>query len=113
MNTIREHAEHINEHGQDYLDKQLEYYKLSLFKKIMKGATSMVKFLIIGAILFNTVIFISLAGAWQLAGWLDNIPLAFIIMGGIYIFFLLMFIFVINKYVERRMLKESSKIFFE
>lgn len=113
MNTIRDHAEHINEHGQEYLEKQLEYYKLSLFKKIMKGTSAMVNFLIVGAILFNTVIFISLAGAWQLAGWLDNIPLAFIIMGGIYIFFLLLFIFVIRKKVESRMLKESSKIFFE
>lgn len=113
MNTIREHAEHINEHGQEYLEKQLEYYKLNLFKKIMKGTTAFVNFLIVGAILFNTVIFISLAGAWTMAGWLDNIPLAFIIMGGIYLFFLLMFIFVIRKFFERRIIKESSKIFFD
>lgn len=113
MNTIREHAEHINDHGQEFLEKQLEYYKLSLFKKIMKGATALVNFLIIGGILFNTIIFISLAGAWQLAGWLDNIPLAFTIMGGIYILFLLLFIFIIRKQFERRILKEASNVFFD
>ena len=113
MNNLKEHAEHLNEHGQEFVEKQLEFYKLSLFKKIMKGTTAMVNFMIVGAILFNTVIFISLAGAWQLAGALDNIPLAFIIMGGIYVFFLLMFIFVIRRQFERVLIKEGSKIFFD
>ncbi|WP_224488163.1 phage holin family protein [Robertkochia flava] len=113
MSNLKENVQHINEHSQEYIEKQLEYYKLSLFKKLMKGATAFVHFLIIGAILFLTVIFISLAGAWSLAGWLDNIPLAFIIMGLFYAIILFLFVKVFKKRLDVRILKASSKEFFD
>lgn len=113
MSNLKENVSHINEHGQEYLEKKLEYYKLSLFKKIMKGANAMVYYLIIGAILFLTVIFFSLAGAWSLAGYLDNIPLAFILLGSFYLLILILFITVIKKRLERRIIRESSKEYFK
>lgn len=113
MSNLKENVQHLNEHSQEYLEKQLEYYKLSLFKKIMKGATSLIHFLIIGAMVFMAVVFISLAGAWSLAGWLDNIPLAFIIVGVFYALVLLLFIKVFKKRLDKRILRASSKEFFD
>lgn len=113
MNNLRENVQHINDHSQEYLSKQLEYYKLSLFKKIMKGITAMTHYLIMGSIVFLAIIFFSMAAAWSLADALQNVPLAFVIVGGFYIFLMILFVVILKKRLDSVILRESSKEFFD
>lgn len=113
MNNLKDNVRHINEHSQEYLVKQLEYYKLSLFKKLMKGITAMTHYLILGSIAFLAIIFLSIAVAWSLADWLESIPLAFVIVGGFYIFLIILFLTIIKKRLDNYIIRASSKEFFD
>lgn len=113
MNNLKENVQHINEHSQEYFEKRLEYYKLSLFKKLMKGITAMTHYLITGAIVFLAIIFLSIAAAWFLADHLGSIPLAFVAVGGFYLLLMIAFMTLLKKKLDRFILRESSKEFFD
>lgn len=113
MNNLRENVQHINDHSQEYLAKQLEYYKLSLFKKLMKGITAMTHYLIVGSIVFLAIICFSMAAAWSLADWTGSVPLAFVIVGGFYLFLMILFMTILKKRLDGYIIRESSKEFFD
>lgn len=113
MNNLKENIEHIGEHGQEYFGKELEYYRLKMFKKLMKGATASVNFIIVGAFVFWITLMMSIAGAFLINIYLDNNAVSFVLIGIIYVVMLVLFLVFFRKRLERRILRAASEEFFD
>lgn len=107
-NSIHE----LNENIQAYLHSNSEYYKLKAFKNGMKGATSLVRFLILGFLLSTAGIMLSFALAIVISEAIGIPSSGYFIVGGFYLLiFLLIFIFG-KEPIEKLVLRKFSKAFF-
>lgn len=109
---IKNQTEQIQEHAKSYLETNMEYYKLRAFKVLMQSTTMIVKFLLIGICLSMVILFGSIAAAFAIGAYLDNIVLGFLSVGGFYLILSLLLFLVKDKIVEGPILEKFSTIFF-
>lgn len=113
LNDISENAEGLSKSAQNFVDKNIEYYKLSAFKKVAKGINSLVLFIVIGAILFGAMLLLTVAAALFLGTWLDNLGLGFLILGGCYLLIALIVYYGFREVIERSVLIKTSQDLFD
>jgi ABC-type multidrug transport system fused ATPase/permease subunit len=109
---LKENSEYIQEQVHDYIENNLEYYKLRSFKMAMKSTTTIVKFSLISLCLVMVLLFCSFALAIAIGSYLNSYPYGFLIVGGIYLFFTIVLFFIKDKIVEGPILEKFSEIFF-
>ena len=109
---IKNQTEQIQAHAKGYIDTNIEYYKLRGFKVLMQSTTMIVKFLLMGICLSMVLLFGSIAGAFAIGAYLDNIVLGFLSVGGFYLLLLLVLFLIKDKIVEGPILEKFSAIFF-
>ena len=95
----------------EFGEYKLDYYKLLVYKIVMKMARSIFFALLFGAVLLLIFIFISFGLAHLIGEALGNIAYGFLIMGGFYILVLLLTMAFGRKILERRILYKSSEWF--
>ena len=78
----------------------------------MQSTTMIVKFLLIGICLSMVILFGSIAAAFAIGAYLDNIVLGFLSVGGFYLVVTGLLFLVKNKIVEGPILEKFSTIFF-
>jgi len=89
-----------------------EYYKLNLYKKIIKGVILLVNTLLIGFVCLFALLFLSIAIAISLGKALNDPSVGFYIVSAFYIL-IFGFIWVFGKkYIQKIILVKSSKKFF-
>ncbi|MCM5662283.1 phage holin family protein [Galbibacter mesophilus] len=113
FDNISESASELQKSSKDFIDRNIEYYRLSAFKKLTKGTTSMIMFIIIGAVLFGALLLLTFAMALFIGAWLDNLALGFLILGVFYILVCFIVYFGFKKRIERKVLIKASKDFFD
>lgn|SRR5690606_28093797 len=113
LNDLSENIEGLNKSTQEFLEKNYEYYRLSLFKKLTKGTTSMITFMIMGTVLFGALLLLTFAIALFLGEWLDNLALGFLALGLFYILVAIIVYYGFRKTIERKVLVTASKDFFD
>ena len=102
----------LNHNVQSFLNSNSEYYKLKAFKQGMKGATSLVRFLVMGFLLSTAGIMISFALAIVISEAIGVPSSGYFIVGGFYlIVFVLIFIFG-KEPIEKLVLRKFSKAVF-
>lgn len=102
----------LNNNVQAFMHSNAEYYKLKAFKQGMKGATSLVRFLVLGFLLSTAGIMISFALAIVISEAIGVPSSGYFIVGGTYlIIFVLIFIFG-KEPIEKLVLKKFSKAVF-
>lgn len=111
--SISDNLRRLNENIKAFAKSSAEYYKLDLFNKSMRGATSMVNGLLMGFFGLLSFCFISLAFAIWISTALDSPSSGFFIMGGLYLILLLLVKFVFSKKIEKFILIKSSRKYFE
>lgn len=111
--SISDNLHRLNENIKSFAASTAEYYKLDLFNKGMKGATSMVKGLLMGFFGVLSFFFLSVALAVWIGDALDSPSSGFFIIGGFYLLLLLLILFVLGKYIDRFMLVKFSRMYFE
>lgn len=109
---IKDQTEQIQEHIKGYIETGVAYYKLRAFKILMKSTTTIVKYFFILLCLTMSVLFGSIAGAFALGVYLDNIALGFLIVSGIYLLVAAVMILIKSKIITSFILKKFSAIFF-
>lgn len=109
---LKENTEAIQENTKAYLESSIAYYKLWGFKVAMKSTTLMLKFFLIAICLSIVLLFVSVAGAFALGKVLDNYPLGFLCVAGVYLVLALLLFLVKDKIVEGTILEKFSVIFF-
>ena len=113
VDGISDNLRRLNENIRSFAKSSAEYYKLDLFNKSMKGATSMVNGLLMGLFFLTAFWLLSLALAIWIGSALDSLSSGFFIMGGIYIVLMLLVYFVFGKMIEKFMLVKFSRMYFE
>ncbi|MGA8854621.1 MAG: phage holin family protein [Christiangramia sp.] len=102
----------LNNNVQSFLHSNSEYYKLKAFKQGMKGATSLVRFLVMGFLLSTAGVMISFALAIVISEAIGTPSSGYFIVGGFYlIIFILIFIFG-KEPIEKLVLRKFSKAVF-
>ena len=109
---LKENTEDIQEQIQEYIQSNVSYYKLWGFKVAMKSTTIILKFTLIFLCFVMVLFFCSIAGALVLGKYLDNYPLGFLIIGGIYLLITFLLFLIKDKIVEGPILEKFSEIFF-
>lgn len=107
-NSINE----LNDNIQAFAHSNAEYYKLEFFKQTMKGATSLVKFLVLGCVISLAFIFISFAVAIWLGEVLGAPSAGYFIIGGLYLVMFILILIFGRKPIEKFLLVKFSRIFF-
>ena len=111
--SISDNLHRLNENIKSFAASTAEYYKLDLFNKGMKGATSMVKGLLMGFFCVLSFFFLSVALALWISDALDSPSSGFFILGGFYLLLFLLVLFVLGKYIDRFMLVKFSRMYFK
>lgn len=103
----------ITEKIEDYGVSTAEYYKLRLFKSVMKGSISLVNLLVYGSLFLFVLVFLSVGAAFWLGTYFEHVYVGFLLIGAFYgIVLLLMFVFGKN-IIERKMLYKFSSILYD
>lgn len=92
-----------------YIEISAEYYKLELFNKGMKGATSLVNMLVLGFLFLFFLVFLSLAVSFLLGEIFGSFSTGFFIVTGFYLLCLLLMKFFGTKYIREKMLVSVSR----
>ncbi|MBK5192104.1 MAG: phage holin family protein [Flavobacteriaceae bacterium] len=89
-----------------------EYYKLNLYKKIIRGVIFLVNMMLIGFVCLIALLFLSIAIAISLGKALNDPSVGFYIVGAFYVL-IFGFIWVFGKkYIRKVILIKSSRTFF-
>lgn len=95
----------------EYGEFKLDYYKLVLYKSVIKMARSLFIFLLFGAVLLLSLIFISFGLSYLIGEAVGNIAYGFLIMGGFYVVMLIMLATFGKKIIERQVFSMTSEWF--
>lgn len=109
---LKDNVEQIQQEAKAYLESSVDYYKLWGFKVAMKSASIIVKFLMIVLCLAMVLLFLSIAAAIAIGYALDNLAYGFLIIGGVYVLFTLLFLLLRDKMIEGKVMAKFSEIFF-
>lgn len=102
----------LNDNVRDLAKSSTEYYKLDLYKKIIKGVISLVNMMLLGFICLIALLFVSIALALGIGKALGDASAGFFIVGAFYVLiFVLIWIFG-KKQLEKIILVKSSRTFF-
>lgn len=103
----------LNHNIRAFIESNVEYYKLKAFKSGMKGAISLVRFLILISLFSVAGVLLSF-GLAILISQATGVPsLGYFIVGAFYIILAILLFTVGKKPIEKFMLKKFSKVVFE
>lgn len=109
---LKENAEDIQDNLKNVIDSNIAYYKLWLFKVLMKSTTLLLKVVLMVMLFTLFLLFASVALALYLGELLQSNVLGFLSVGGIYIVLLFVVFLIKDKIVEGTILEKFSKVFF-
>lgn len=102
----------LNQNLQAFAHTNAEYYKLKFFKQAMSGATSLVRFLILGAIMVIVFFLLSFAVAIAISEAIGTPSAGYFIVAGFYIVLFILILVFGKKPIEKLMLQKFSRTFF-
>ncbi len=108
---LKENLQQMHGQTKEYIDSNLAYYKLWLFKVITKSVTSLFKLLLIGLALVMLLVFFSIAAALAIGFALDNLVYGFLIIGGVYLM-LTLIIYALRSKIDQPIIRKFSEIFY-
>lgn len=109
---VKENSEDLLAQAKVFLDSNVSYYKLWLFRATMKSTTMLLKLFLLAVMLVIVTLFFSIAAALAIGYSLDNFALGFLIVGGIYLVLSIIVYKIQDKIVEGPILKKFSEYFF-
>ncbi len=109
---IREEAAQIEEDVKDLASAKLRYYKLWVFRLLVRMTSAISHSLIVGVVAVLAFLFLAFAAAYALGEYWNNISLGFLAVGG----FFLLLLLIVYKWGAQKMqkiwLKKMSDIYF-
>ena len=109
---LKQNAEDIQDNLKNVMDSNVAYYKLWLFKVLMKSTTMLLKVALIVLLFTLFLLFASVALALYLGEIMNSNVLGFLSVGGMYGILMIIVYFIKDKIVEGNVLEKFSKVFF-
>lgn len=110
---LAKHFDDLTEQIEKYVDTTFRYYKLSLFKQLMKAFSTLTKLLVLGSFLLVFLGFVSVGIAILIGKSVGSFSLGFFIVGGFYLFVFLVLWAIWKNKIERFFLKKFSAAVFQ
>lgn len=112
LEKLKENTEEIQENIKAAIDSTAAYYKLLGFKIATKATAMLLKMLLMSVFFLLFILFISIALALYLGESYKNIPLGFLLVGGVYFVFAVLIYLLKDRIAETSILKKFSTVFF-
>ena len=113
LGNVSDNVKSVNDNAKKYIDSSIEFYKLSVFKKLMKATIVLSLSMLLGAIAFMAILILTFAIARDIGRALGEIITGYYIMGGIYFLLMVLVYVFLRKPLERLLIKKFSQIFFD
>ncbi|MFZ9004286.1 MAG: hypothetical protein EP302_04940 [Bacteroidetes bacterium] len=98
--------------ARDYIESTADYYRLKIFKFVMKAAIALTLLLFLGTLGLLALFFLSVAASDAIGNYLGNTTHGFLVVGGVYLIACLL-AYLFRSRLERPVLKNFSKYYFE
>lgn len=98
--------------GKKYIATSYKYTKLKIFQLVTVSITTIVKLFFIGGLLSTGMIFLSFAAANYIGEFYNDITVGYLFVG-LFFFIISLIIFAIRKFLEKKIIQNMSKIFFD
>ena len=109
---ISANLERLNQNVKALGQSSAEYYKLDMFGKVMKGATSTVSMVVVGFLSLFFILFLSIAFSVWISDVIGVPSSGFFIVAGFYFLLILFMLLYGRKMIRKKMLmKVSRKVF--
>lgn len=110
---IKQSVNHIPSQVEDLVNSNLEYYKLSLFRLIVKIAGGFVKVFVVGMALLLFFFFAAMAAAFGIGKVLESTALGFVCVGGIFLLIALLIYLLRGFIIDRLIISKLSDFYFD
>lgn len=101
----------IQDELKGFLDTNVAYYKLYLFKVIANASSSIIGIVIVAIFALSTIFFLSIAASIFIGYLLGNLGYGFLIIGLVYLLLTMLISFQKDKILEHYIIKKFSKFF--
>ena len=98
---------------EDLVRSNLEYYKLSALKYLVKGTSGIIKGVFVGVMLMFLCFFLAIAAALAVGELLESYALGFLCIGGFFLLLLLIVLLLGRFIIDRTLLIKFSKLYFD
>lgn len=95
---------------EDFMESNIEYYKLRLFKASMKTVVSLVNLIIFGSLFLFVMIFFAIGFALWIGYLIGHSWVGFLIIGGVFLLLVILMLLFGRKLIERKILYHFSGI---
>jgi succinate-acetate transporter protein len=110
--NLKEKVLDLQDNLKNTVESSIAYYKLWLFKVLMKSTTLVVKLMLMLLFFFLLLFFSSIALALYLGQVCHSSALGFLMVGGMYLILCIIVYFLKDKILEGKILEKFSKEFF-
>ncbi|WP_142786331.1 phage holin family protein [Changchengzhania lutea] len=111
LESLNDNTAKASDVGEKFIKTSHQYYKLKIFQQLTISLSLMTKVFVIGGFFIIGLMFLSIASAIAIGNALNNLPLGYVIVGVVF----LIIAFVIHykrDFIDRRVIQEISKKFF-
>lgn len=109
---VKENIAQVEASTRSYMERSTEYYRLKGFKFLMQGITEASKILLVTAIGFIALLFLSLAASFGIGQFLNNTFYGFLWVGGFYVFVgVISYLF--RHKLDKPVLRKFSEFYYE
>ena len=113
LNELKETARTLPTEVESTVNSHLEYYKLYIFRIIVKTTMGFVSLFVMSLFLLIIAFFLACASAFAIGEWLDSTALGFAIMGGVFVVALLILYRNCKSFIHKPILSKLSEIYFK
>lgn len=110
--SITKELNDIKAEVEDYVNARIDLAKLNAAENLSRFFISLLTKVVMLFIVFFTILFLSMAAAIWLDNFYNNSGLGFLIVTGVYIFFLIIFLLIRKKFIARPIIKSFIQLFF-
>lgn len=108
---INEHFQNLSEDAQTYIESEIAYQKLDLFKKLVKATSLLLHYIINSSILLLAFAFLLIGLSLWLGYSLGYYFLGFLIVSGVLFIITVLMVIFAKPLFEKRVLKIFNEIF--
>lgn len=113
FNNLSNKLQEIVIRFENFIESNIEYYKLRAFKISMKMIVSLINLFIFGGLFLFTLVFLSIGFALWLGEIIGNSYAGFLLIGAFFVLLLLVMLIFGRKLIEKLIIQNFSEILFD